>query len=71
MSFNEVMAELPSLSFEERQTLIRHAIELDELPFSPVQEQEIERRRNVHAAAPESAIPAAEMKNRLRQRLEQ
>ncbi len=32
MSFNEVIAQLPRLTFEERQILIRLALELDNPP---------------------------------------
>lgn len=32
MSINEVIAELPRLKFEERQILIRRALELDDAP---------------------------------------
>jgi hypothetical protein len=33
MSFNEVIEELPRLTFEERQILIRRVVELDDPPF--------------------------------------
>ena len=70
MSFNEVLAELPSLSFEERQTLIRRALELDDSAFTPADDAEIERRRLAHHHDPAAAIPADEMKDRLRSRFE-
>ncbi len=34
MSFNAVIAEPPRLTFEERQILIRRALELDDPPLS-------------------------------------
>jgi hypothetical protein len=42
MSFNEVLAELPHLTFEERQILICRALELDEPPLSAADEELVE-----------------------------
>ena len=68
MSFNEVIAQLPSLSFEERQILIRRALELDDPPLSPAEEELIESRLAAHHANPEASISLNEMKDRLRSR---
>jgi putative addiction module component (TIGR02574 family) len=69
MSFHEVLAELPALSFEERQMLVRHALELDDSPLSPADETELDRRQAAHRFDPASALSLAEMKSRLRSRL--
>jgi len=67
MSFNEV-AELPHLTFEERQILIRRALELDDPPLSAADEELVEGRLAEHHADPTSSVPLDEMKRRLRQR---
>jgi hypothetical protein len=66
MSFNEVIAELPRLTFEERQILIRRALELDDPPLSTTDEELVEARLGEHHADPSSSIPVDELKRRLR-----
>ena len=66
MSFNEVIAELPHLTFEERQILIRRAVELDDPPLSAADEELVEPRLAEHHADPSSSVPLDEMKRRLR-----
>lgn len=68
MSFNEVIAELPRLTFEERQILIRRALELDDPPLSAADEALVEERLAGHRADPASSLPLHELKNRLRSR---
>jgi hypothetical protein len=65
MSFNEVIAELPRLTFEERQILIRRALELDDPPLSAADEELVESRLAEHHADPSSSVPLNEMKRRL------
>ena len=65
MSFNEVIAELPRLTFEERQILIRRALELDDSPLSAVDEELVEARLAAHHDDPSSSIPLDELKNQL------
>ena len=66
MSFNEVLAELHRLTFEERQILIRMALELDEAPLSRADEELVEARLAEHYDDPDSSVPLQELKNRLR-----
>ena len=66
MSFNGVIAELPRLTFEERQILIRRALELDNLQLSAADEALVEQRLAEHYADPTSSLPLHELKNRLR-----
>jgi hypothetical protein len=66
MSFNEVIAELPRLTFAERQILIRRALELDDPPLSPADEELVEARLAQHHSDPSSSISLDEMKRRLR-----
>lgn len=69
MSFNEVIAELPRLTFEERQILIRRALELDDPPLSVADEELIEARLAAHHSDPNSSVPLDEMKRRLRSQI--
>jgi len=66
MSFAEVLEELPSLTFEQRQLLIRRAVELDESGLSANDEAVVESRLAGHQTNPDSSIPLGEMKQRLR-----
>ncbi|HEX5705467.1 MAG TPA: hypothetical protein VFX97_19860 [Pyrinomonadaceae bacterium] len=68
MSFNEVIAELPRLTFEERQILIRRVVELDDPPLSASDEAFVEERLAAHHADPASSMSLDELKNRLRSR---
>ena len=69
VSFQEVLACLPDLTVLERQTLIRRALELDEPGLSAEDEALVEKRLADHRRDPASAVPATEMKRRLRQRV--
>jgi hypothetical protein len=66
MSFNEVIAELPRLTFEQRQILIRRALELDDPPLSAADEALVEERLAGHHVDPSSSVPLDELKTRLR-----
>jgi hypothetical protein len=65
MSLAEVLQELPGLTFEQRQLLIRRAVELDGLPLSPKDEALLEKRLAAHHADPPSSLPVDEVKARL------
>jgi hypothetical protein len=66
MSFKEVIAELPRLTFEERQILICRVLELDDPPSSAADEALVKERLSEHHADPRSSVPLDEMKSRLR-----
>jgi hypothetical protein len=66
MSFNDVLAELPSLSFDQRQLLVRRALELDDAPLAPRDVALVKDRLAAHRRNPKSSIPLDEMKARLR-----
>jgi hypothetical protein len=68
MSFNEVIAELPRLTFEERQILIRRALELDDPALSATDETLVEQRLAEHNSDPGSSVKLDEIKTRLRSR---
>ena len=68
MSFNEVIAELPRLTFEQRQILIRRALELEDPPLSAADGKLVEARLAAHHSDPNSSVILDEMKGRLRSR---
>ena len=68
MSFTEVLQELPALTFEQRQLLIRRALEMDDAPLSADDESLVESRLSALRDAPASAVSLEEMKTRLRSR---
>jgi hypothetical protein len=68
MSFNEVIAELPRLTFEERQILIRRALELDDSALSAADEELVEARFAAHNDDPTSSVPLDDIKKHLRSR---
>ena len=68
MSFAQVLNELPVLTVEQRQLLIRKAIELDEPQLTAADEALVEARLAAHHADPGSSVPLDAMKARLRAR---
>jgi hypothetical protein len=68
MSLSEIIAELPRLTFEERQILIRETLELDDPALSAADEELVEERLAEHHADPSTSVPRDEMKRRLRGR---
>jgi len=68
MSFNEVLAELPSMSVEQRQLLMRRALELDDTVLSAEDETLVERRLAEQRRNPASAVSLEDMNSRLRSR---
>jgi len=68
MSFTEVLQELPALTVEQRQLLIRRALELDDRALSAEDEALVQQRLADHCKNPDSAVPLDEMKARLRSR---
>ena len=68
MSFADVLDQLPTLTFEQRQLLIRRAVEIDDPPLTPKDESLIDSRLSALREDPESAVPLDEMKARLRSR---
>jgi uncharacterized protein Smg (DUF494 family) len=68
MSFTEVLQELPGLTLEQRQLLVRRALELDDPELSKADETLVENRLSALRDAPGSALSLDEMKGRLRSR---
>jgi len=68
MSFNEVLAELPSLTLPQRQMLVRRAVELDDQGLEAEDEAVVEKRMAEHRREPQSAVSLEVMEKRLRSR---
>jgi hypothetical protein len=66
MSFAEVLEELPALTVEQRQLLIRRTLELDDPALSPTEEALVESRLKAHGKNPASSVDLEKMKQRLR-----
>lgn len=66
MSFAELLDELPALTVEQRQMVIRSALELEEPPLSEADAALVETRLAARRANPASAVSLDEMKRRLR-----
>lgn len=68
MSFQEVLAELPSLTVEQRQLLMRRALELDQPALSPAEERLVEERRAEYLQNPAAALSLEQIEAQLRAR---
>ena len=66
MSFTEVLQELPALTLEQRQLLVRRALELDDPPLSETDESIVDSRLAALREDPASALSLEEIKSRLR-----
>jgi uncharacterized protein YoaH (UPF0181 family) len=66
MSFAEVLQELPSLTFGQRQLLVRRALDLDATPLSSADEALVKKRLAAHHKNPASSVPLEKMKSGLR-----
>ena len=69
MSLTEILAEIPKLSFAERQELVRRAIEVEDEELTPEEKAILERRLQDFHNNPESGIPAEQLKGEVLQRL--
>ena len=68
MSFTEVLQELPALTFEQRQLLVRRALEIDDQPLNDSDEDLVDSRLAALREDPNSGLSLEEMKARLRSR---
>jgi len=57
MSFAQVLEELPALTVEQRQVLMRCALELEDSPLSDTDETLVEPRLAAHKENPASSVP--------------
>jgi len=63
-----VLQELPAMTVEQRQLLIRRALEFDDHALTPEDEAVVEERQTAHRHDAASAVPREAMKVRLRSR---
>ena len=68
MSFTEVLQELAALTFEQRQLLVRRALELDDPLLDDAEVSLINSRLAALREDPSAAVSLEEMKSRLRSR---
>ena len=69
MSLTEILAEIPKLSFAERQQLIRRTIELEDEELTPEEKAILDERLEDFRRNPQSGIPAEQLKSSVLQRL--
>lgn len=65
MSVDDIIKELPHLTFEERQLVISKALEIDDPPLSSSEIALIEERLAEYHQDPTSVIDLDELKRRL------
>jgi uncharacterized protein Smg (DUF494 family) len=66
MSFAEVLQELPALTFEQRQLIVRRALELDDPPLDDADMSMVDSRLAALREDPNSGLSLEEMKTRVR-----
>jgi putative addiction module component (TIGR02574 family) len=69
MSLTEILAVIPKLSFEERQELVRRAIEVEDDELTADEKLILEKRLEDFRRDPSSGIPAEQLKSEVLQRL--
>ena len=68
VNFTEVLQELPSFTFEQRQLLVRRALELDNPPLGDADIFLVVSRLAALREDPSTAVSLEEMKTQLRPR---
>jgi putative addiction module component (TIGR02574 family) len=69
MSLTEILAEIPKLSFTERQELVRRAIEVEDGELTAEEKAVLDRRLADFDHSPNSGTPAEQLKSEVLQRL--
>jgi putative addiction module component (TIGR02574 family) len=69
MSLTEILAEIPKLSFAERQELVRRAIEVEDDELAPEEKAILAERLEDFRRDPNSGIPAEQLKTSVLDRL--
>jgi putative addiction module component (TIGR02574 family) len=69
MSLTEILAEIPKLSFAERQELVRRAIEVEDQDLTGEEKGILEERLADFRHNPNSGIPGEQLKAEVLQRL--
>lgn len=69
MSLTEILAEIPNLSFTERQELVRRAIEVEDGELTAEEKAILAERLEDFRRNPNSGTPAEQLKGEVLQRL--
>jgi len=69
MSLTEILAEIPKLSFAERQELVRRAIEVEDHDLTTEERAILDERLTDFRVNPSSGIPAEQLKDEVLRRL--
>jgi len=69
MSLTEILAEIPKLSFAERQELVRRAIEVEEHDLTAEEKAILDERLEDFRQNPNSGIPVEQLKGEVSRRL--
>jgi putative addiction module component (TIGR02574 family) len=69
MSLTEILAEIPKLSFAERQELVRRAIEVEDQDLTAEEKAILEERLADFRRNPSSGTPGEQLKAEVLQRL--
>jgi hypothetical protein len=63
MSLTEILAEIPKLSFAERQELVRRTIELEDDEITPEEKAILNKRLEDFRRNPNSGLPAEQRRS--------
>jgi putative addiction module component (TIGR02574 family) len=69
LSLTEILAEIPKLSFAERQELVRHAIEVEDYDLTAEEQRILKERLEDFRRNPNSGTPAEQLKDEVLPRL--
>jgi len=69
MSLTEILAEIPKLSFAERQELVRRAIEVEDHDLTSEEKAILNERLEDFRRNPDSGIPAEQLRDEVSKRL--
>jgi putative addiction module component (TIGR02574 family) len=69
VSLTEILAEIPKLSFAERQELVRRAIEVEDQDLTAEEKTILDQRLADFRKNPDSGIPAEQLKDQVSRRL--
>jgi putative addiction module component (TIGR02574 family) len=69
MSLTKILAEIPKLSFAERQELVRRAISVEDDELTPEENAILDQRLEDFQRDPTSGVAADELKNSVLKRI--
>ncbi len=69
MSLTEILAEIPKLSFAERQELVRRAIAIEDDELTPEENAILDQRLDDFQRKPDAGTPVHDLKNSVLKRI--